>query len=141
MLRSVGCSHVILGHSERRQYFGETDASVNGKVLKAMAEGLVPILCIGETLEERKAGRVEEVVRTQLLGGLEGVSLNDPSELVVAYEPVWAIGTIAVPRCAGGRREMSLPPRTIEPSLTASCPAIIRNVVDFPQPDGPSRQT
>ena len=93
MLRSVGCRYVILGHSERRQYFGETDASVNRKVKQAQERGLVPIVCVGETLDERRAGREQEVVRTQVLGGLDGVDVSDPDALVVAYEPVWAIGT------------------------------------------------
>jgi triosephosphate isomerase (TIM) len=93
MLRSVGCDYVILGHSERRQYFGETDESVNAKVLQALRHDLVPILCVGETLEERDAGREQEVVRGQLQGGLERVTLENADSLVVAYEPVWAIGT------------------------------------------------
>ncbi|MFK7844922.1 MAG: triose-phosphate isomerase [Rhodothermales bacterium] len=93
MLNAIGCTYVIIGHSERRQYFGETDKSVNEKVTKALASGLVPILCVGETLEEREGGREEDVVRAQVMGGLEGISINAASELVLAYEPVWAIGT------------------------------------------------
>lgn len=93
MLRSVGCHYVILGHSERREYFGETDASVNAKTHKALAAKLVPIVCVGERLEDRDAGRQNDVVSTQLKNGLEDVSLAWPSGLVVAYEPVWAIGT------------------------------------------------
>ena len=93
MLRSVGCHYVILGHSERRQYFGETDAGVNAKVKQALAHGLIPIVCVGEVLEERKAGRERDVVQTQIVGALDGVSVDDPAQLVVAYEPVWAIGT------------------------------------------------
>ncbi len=93
MLKSVGCTHVIIGHSERRQYFGETDETVNRKVRKALAEGLTPIMCIGEMLEERESGREQEVVRVQVQGGLEGVSLDSGAALVLAYEPVWAIGT------------------------------------------------
>jgi len=91
MLASVGCHYVILGHSERRQYFGETDASVNAKVLRALSLDLAPIICVGELLAERKAGREHEVVETQLKGALSGV--EDASSLVIAYEPVWAIGT------------------------------------------------
>jgi triosephosphate isomerase len=93
MLRSVGCDYVILGHSERRQYFGETDASVHEKIKQALAHDLTPIVCVGEKLDERKAGREQAVVKAQLSGALDGVSLSDPVWLVVAYEPVWAIGT------------------------------------------------
>ncbi|MEZ4700418.1 MAG: triose-phosphate isomerase [Rhodothermales bacterium] len=93
MLASVGCTYVILGHSERRQFFGETDETVNRKVLKAMGAGLIPIVCIGETLEEREAGEVEEVVGRQVRAGLAGVSVDSADRLVLAYEPVWAIGT------------------------------------------------
>jgi len=95
MLKDAGASHVILGHSERRADHGETDAVVAGKVLAAQKAGLVAILCVGETLDERDAGRTLEVVSAQLAGSLaEGV---DPATLVVAYEPVWAIGTGRVP--------------------------------------------
>lgn len=93
MLRSVGCHYVILGHSERRQYFGETDAGVNAKVRQAMAHSLVPIVCVGETLEERDAGKVDAVVEQQVSGALDGVAVASASTLVIAYEPVWAIGT------------------------------------------------
>lgn len=93
MLASVGCDYVILGHSERRQLFGETDAGVNRKVQAALRHGLVPIICVGETLAQREAGDAETVVRQQLAGGLDGVRLNEAEALVVAYEPVWAIGT------------------------------------------------
>ena len=93
MLRSVGCRYVILGHSERRQYFGETDAGVRIKVLQALAHGLIPIICVGEILEERRAGRQEDVVIGQIAGALQGVGVLDPRRLVLAYEPVWAIGT------------------------------------------------
>ena len=85
------CQYVILGHSERRQLFGETDEQINMKVQAALEAGLRPILCVGERLEEREAGRAEEVVTKQLRGGLEGVT--SASYLAVAYEPVWAIGT------------------------------------------------
>jgi triosephosphate isomerase len=90
MLRGL-CTHVILGHSERRQYFGETDSTVNQKVIAALRAGLTPILCVGERLEEREAGRTDELVSGQLKGALQGIV--DPDELVLAYEPVWAIGT------------------------------------------------
>lgn len=93
MLASVDCHFVIVGHSERRQLFGETDDSVNRKVHASMRHGLVPIVCVGETLEERERGEEEAVVRRQLTEGLADVSLGETRALVVAYEPVWAIGT------------------------------------------------
>ncbi|WP_027364946.1 triose-phosphate isomerase [Desulfotruncus alcoholivorax] len=93
MLKEAGCKYVILGHSERRQFFGETDETVNKKVFAALEHGLVPIVCVGERLEEREAGRTEEVVRKQLEGSLAGLSADRAAGLVVAYEPVWAIGT------------------------------------------------
>jgi triosephosphate isomerase (TIM) len=93
MLRDVGCTHVIIGHSERRQYFGETDESVNRKVERAQADGLVPIVCIGETLQEREAGETLAVIDRQVRGGLKGRDAAAVRGLVLAYEPVWAIGT------------------------------------------------
>ncbi len=93
MLVDVGCQYVILGHSERRTLFGETDASVNAKTKAALAAGLVPIVCVGETLEEREAGRTEAVVTAQVNGSLAGLDAASLEKLVVAYEPVWAIGT------------------------------------------------
>jgi triosephosphate isomerase len=93
MLKDLGCSHVIIGHSERRQYFGETDDSVNRKIKAALGNDLVPIFCLGETLEERESGKTFDVVSRQLAGGLADVSMPDPTRFVVAYEPVWAIGT------------------------------------------------
>ncbi|MGP8049474.1 MAG: triose-phosphate isomerase [Desulfobaccales bacterium] len=92
MLRDVGCRYVIVGHSERRHYFGETDATVNKKLLAAVNAGLIPIMCIGETNAERQARLTFEVVRGQLSGGLGGLRLSG-EQLVLAYEPVWAIGT------------------------------------------------
>lgn len=93
MIREFFTRYVVLGHSERRTIFGETDALVNKKVKAALAASLRPILCIGETLEERDANRVEEVLSTQLAGSLAGVSAEDMLDIVLAYEPVWAIGT------------------------------------------------
>lgn len=93
MLASVGCHYVILGHSERRQLFGETDEGVNRKVHAALRHGLVPIVCVGETLDERKAGDEETVVGRQLDAGLDGVTVDAADGIVIAYEPVWAIGT------------------------------------------------
>jgi triosephosphate isomerase len=93
MLRAIFATHVILGHSERRTLFGETDESVNRKVLAALKHQLRPIVCVGETLAEREAGATLKVVQTQLERGLEGVSRELAASLVIAYEPVWAIGT------------------------------------------------
>ena len=93
MLKELFVRHVILGHSERRSIYGETDAVINAKIKKAREANLKPIFCIGETLEEREAGKLEEVLRTQVRGGLDGVSEKDLLESVLAYEPVWAIGT------------------------------------------------
>jgi triosephosphate isomerase len=93
MLRAVFATHVILGHSERRAYFGETDAFINKKVISALKNQLKPILCVGETLAERESGSTLKVVQTQLEGGLEGVSKEQAPTVVIAYEPVWAIGT------------------------------------------------
>lgn len=93
MLRDAGCTHVIIGHSERRQFFGETDATVARKVQAAQAAGLVPIVCVGETLAEREAGATLEVVGRQLRDGLPGQDATAIASLAVAYEPVWAIGT------------------------------------------------
>jgi triosephosphate isomerase len=102
MLVDVGCRYVILGHSERRTLFGETDASVNAKTRAALAAGLVPIVCVGETLEQREAGRTGEVVEGQVRGSLAGLSPAELEQVVVAYEPVWAIGTgkVATPQQA-----------------------------------------
>lgn len=102
MLLDIGCRYVIVGHSERRQLFGETDAQVNKKVLAALAAGLRPIVCVGELLAEREAGRTGQVIRTQFEGSLAGLSAEQMTHLVIAYEPVWAIGTgkVATPEQA-----------------------------------------
>jgi triosephosphate isomerase len=93
MLRDLHVTYVILGHSERRAIFGETDAFVNRKVLSALEASLRPILCVGETLAERESGKAFEVVKTQLEAGLAGVNQAKSDQVVIAYEPVWAIGT------------------------------------------------
>ncbi|MBI9043386.1 MAG: triose-phosphate isomerase [Anaerolineaceae bacterium] len=87
------CEYVILGHSERRQYFGETDETVNKRVVAALGAGLLPIVCVGETLEENEAGKTAAVIDRQVRKGLEGIPLDKADLIVVAYEPVWAIGT------------------------------------------------
>ncbi len=91
MLKELGVEYVIIGHSERRQYFNETDETVNKRTLKALEKGLTPIVCVGESLEERETGKTEEVLYRQITEGLKGV--EDLTKLVIAYEPVWAIGT------------------------------------------------
>ena len=93
MLRDVGASHVIVGHSERRQYYSETDAMVNRKVQAGLAADLTVIFCVGETLEQREGGGAESVVRGQVEGGLRGLTSSDLARIIIAYEPVWAIGT------------------------------------------------
>lgn len=93
MLKAIGVTHVILGHSEPRTLFGETDAAVNKKVVKVLAEGLTPIICVGETRAERESNVTEKVVGTQVKAAYQGVSAADAAKTVIAYEPVWAIGT------------------------------------------------
>lgn len=93
MLTSVGCSHVLIGHSERRQYFGEDNALLLAKVRQALAHGLTPVYCLGETLEQREAGHTFAIVEAQLREGTFAFSATEFGKLVLAYEPVWAIGT------------------------------------------------
>ena len=102
MLTDVGCHYVILGHSERRHILGETDSLINQKVLAALEQGLTPILCVGELLAEREAGQTEVVVRQQMTDSLANVSATQMEQIVIAYEPVWAIGTgkVATPEQA-----------------------------------------
>lgn len=110
MLVAAGATHVLIGHSERRQYFGETDDSVNLKLKSALEAGLIPIVCVGEVLEEREAGLTDDVLRRQCLRAFNKVSAKKASRLIVAYEPVWAIGT----------------GKTATPELAADAHAIIR---------------
>ena len=93
MLKDAGCQYVIIGHSERRQYFGETNYSVNKKMKKVLESGLTPIVCVGEKLQEREDGKTLSIIEEQVREGMEGLSTEEASGLVVAYEPVWAIGT------------------------------------------------
>ncbi|MBI2351830.1 MAG: triose-phosphate isomerase [Deltaproteobacteria bacterium] len=93
MLKDAGCSYVIIGHSERRAYFGETDESVNKKIKSALSSGITPIVCVGETLDEREKGKAFEVIKRQIDNGLAGLTAGEAKKLVLAYEPVWAIGT------------------------------------------------
>jgi triosephosphate isomerase (TIM) len=93
MLKEIGCGMVIIGHSERRQFFGETDATVNRRVRAALESGLQPIVCVGETLDERESGKHHSVVAQQLAGGLDSLTHQSLLRIILAYEPVWAIGT------------------------------------------------
>lgn len=93
MLKDTGCRYVIIGHSERRQFFGETDDKVNRKIKAVLRHGLTPIMCVGETLTEREAGQTRQVIHDQVAAGLAGLTANQTGSLVIAYEPVWAIGT------------------------------------------------
>lgn len=108
------CKYVILGHSERRAFFGETDESVRRKVEAALAHHLLPIMCVGETLAENESGKTAAVVGRQVREGLAGISLNDPSRLVIAYEPVWAIGT---GRAATGQDANRIVADVVRPAL------------------------
>ena len=93
MVKAAGCDRAIIGHSERRQYFGETDETVNKRLVAALAAGLKPIVCVGETLDEREGGVTQKVVDTQVRGGLAGLTAEQMGGVTVAYEPIWAIGT------------------------------------------------
>jgi triosephosphate isomerase len=93
MLKDVGCRYVIIGHSERRQYFGEKDESVQKKIKASLGEGLLPIVCVGEPLEAREAGKTFDVIKVQVVKGLEGFSQDEMEKITIAYEPIWAIGT------------------------------------------------
>lgn len=93
MLKDIGCDYVIIGHSERRQYFGETDQTVNEKVKAALAAGINPIICVGESLAQREAGETESLIKRQTEGALQGVQTGAIPQIVIAYEPIWAIGT------------------------------------------------
>jgi len=93
MIRSVGCEFVIIGHSERRKYFSETDEIVNKKIKRALQSNLIPIVCIGESLDERQTNQTKDVIKVQLQNGLQGLSKEEIKKIILAYEPVWAIGT------------------------------------------------
>jgi triosephosphate isomerase len=93
MLKSAGCTYVIIGHSERRAYFSETDETVNKRIFAALEEGLKPIVCVGETLEEREKGITFDVIKQQVHDGLKNLTIEQMKSIVIAYEPVWAIGT------------------------------------------------
>lgn len=93
MLKDIGCDYVIIGHSERREHFGETDQTVNAKVKAALAAGIKPIICVGETLAQREAGETQSLIKRQTEGALQGIEAKAIPQIVIAYEPIWAIGT------------------------------------------------
>jgi triosephosphate isomerase len=109
------CNYVILGHSERRTYFGETDETVNKKVAAALLAGLIPIVCVGETLDQYESGQTEEVVRRQIKTGLAGIDSAQAAGLVIAYEPVWAIGT---GKASSGENANHVHQNVIRPALS-----------------------
>jgi len=111
MLNAINVTHVILGHSERRQYFNETDDTVNRKLEYALESGLTPIVCVGEVLEEREAGLTEDVLRRQCMRAFNGISAKKAAKMTIAYEPVWAIGT----------------GKTATPTMAADAHAVIRH--------------
>lgn len=113
MLAAIGCSHVIIGHSERRQYFGETDGTVHLKILAALDGGLTPIVCVGETLDQREAGNTATVLEEQFTAGMGALESEQFGELILAYEPVWAIGT----------------GRTATPDIAEASHSVIRSLV------------
>ena len=124
MLKEYGVEYVIIGHSERRQYFGETDETVNKRTLTALTAGLTPIVCVGETLEERETGKTEAVLHRQLEEGLKGV--EDLTKLVIAYEPVWAIGTGKTATAAQANEAIGYIRKTLGELFCEKCAAKVR---------------
>lgn len=124
MLKEYGVEYVIIGHSERRQYFGETDETVNKRTLTALTAGLTPIVCVGETLEERETGKTENVLHRQLEEGLKGV--EDLTKLVIAYEPVWAIGTGKTATAAQANEAIGYIRKTLGELFCEKCAAKVR---------------
>ena len=124
MLKEYGVEYVIIGHSERRQYFGETDETVNKRTLTALNAGLTPIVCVGETLEERETGKTEAVLHRQLQEGLKGV--EDLTKLVIAYEPVWAIGTGKTATAAQANETIGYIRKTLGELFCEKCAAKVR---------------
>ncbi|VEN75117.1 Triosephosphate isomerase [Candidatus Desulfarcum epimagneticum] len=149
MLAAIGCRHVIIGHSERRLYFGETDETVQKKIGAAVDAGLFPVMCVGETGEERKSGKTFSTLDKQILNGLKGFVSDRAETLVIAYEPVWAIGTgeTATPEQAQGVHAhlRGLIEKTFGKKIAGSIrilyggsvkPANIKNLMDMPDIDG-----
>lgn len=124
MLKELGVEYVIIGHSERRQYFGETDQTVNMRTLKAIEKGLIPIVCVGESLEERETGKTEEVLLRQITEGLKGV--EDLSKLVIAYEPIWAIGTGKTATSQQANETIGFIRKTLAENFCPKCAAKVR---------------
>lgn len=126
MLKDVGCRYVILGHSERRHVMGESNADINKKVIAAIAANLIPILCVGETLEQRESGQTNDIVAEQFYGSLAGVEADQAAEIVIAYEPVWAIGTGKVATPAEAEAAHSALRETIENRYNADVAGQLR---------------
>jgi triosephosphate isomerase len=124
MLKEIGVEYVIIGHSERRQYFGETDETVNKRTLTALNKGLIPIVCVGETLEERETGKTEEVLKRQIIEGLKGV--EDLTKLVIAYEPVWAIGTGKTATSEQANETIGYIRKVLAENFCEHCAALVR---------------
>ena len=124
MLLEYGVEYVIIGHSERRQYFAETDETVNKRTLTALAAGLTPIVCIGESLEERETGKTEEVLATQIREGLKGI--EDITKIVIAYEPVWAIGTGKTATAEQANETIAFIRKTVGEMFCEKCAAALR---------------
>ena len=127
MLKEIGVEYVIVGHSERRQYFAETDETVNKRAEQALKNGLKPIICVGETLEERETGKTEEVLERQILGAFQNLTAYDmPANVVVAYEPVWAIGTGRTATKEQANETIAFIRKTLVEKVCAKCGAEIR---------------
>ena len=124
MLLELGVEYVIIGHSERRQYFAETDETVNKRTLTALKKGLIPIVCVGETLEERETNKTEEVLTRQIKLGLNGV--EDITKLVIAYEPVWAIGTGKTATSEQANETIGFIRKTLAETFCPSCAEKVR---------------
>jgi triosephosphate isomerase len=124
MLLEYGVEYVIIGHSERRQYFAETDETVNKRTLTALNAGLTPIVCIGESLEERETGKTEEVLATQIHEGLKNI--EDITKIVIAYEPVWAIGTGKTATAEQANETIAFIRKTVGEMFCPKCAAALR---------------
>ena len=124
MLLEAGVEYVIIGHSERRQYFGETDETVNKRTLTALEKGLTPIVCVGESLEERETGKTEEVLKTQIVNGLKDI--EDVSKIVIAYEPVWAIGTGKTATAEQANETIAFIRKTVGEMFCPKCAEMVR---------------
>ena len=124
MLLEAGVEYVIIGHSERRQYFGETDETVNKRTLTALAKGLKPIVCVGESLEERETGKTEAVLKAQIVNGLKDV--EDITKVVVAYEPIWAIGTGNTATAEQANETIAFIRKTIAENFCPKCAEKVR---------------